>query len=215
MSKAVAIDQLRFDLAGKTIVDLLDWTLVQGEHALILGKSGSGKTSLLNLLAGLRHPTAGSLAIKGENLAHFSSSTLDQFRGQQIGMVFQSLHLIEALTVLQNLLLAQTLAGHAKDETRALAVLDSLGIKDKANVKPNVLSGGQAQRVAIARAVINKPALILADEPTSALDDMNTQRVMDLLKSQAEACGASLIIATHDKRLMNDFDNHLLLEVIA
>ena len=92
-------------------------------------------------------------------------------------------------------------------------MLDSLGLQDKAHAKPNELSGGQAQRVAIARAVINSPTVILADEPTSALDDSNTQKVLDLLKQQAAACDASLIIATHDKRLMDHFDNQIRLEV--
>ena len=96
-----------------------------------------------------------------------------------------------------------------------MSVLDSLGLKDKANAKPNELSGGQAQRVAIARAVINRPTVILADEPTSALDDNNTEKVFALLQQQAAACDASLIIATHDKRLMDRFDNQLKLEAQA
>lgn len=213
MSNAVSLSNLRFDIAGKNILDMQDWSLAKGEHALILGESGSGKTSLLNLLAGLRHPTAGQLYIDEQDLADLSTSALDQFRGQHIGIVFQSLHLISALTVVQNLMLAQSLAGKRQDEARALAVLDSLGIKDKAKARPNELSGGQAQRVAIARAVINNPTVILADEPTSALDDSNTDKVLALLKEQAKACDASLVIATHDKRLMDRFDNQLKLQV--
>lgn len=212
MKNAVAIQDLQFNIAGKTILDIPAWSLKHGDHALILGDSGSGKTSLLNLLAGLRHPSAGALCVDDQNLANLSLSALDQFRGKHIGIVFQSLHLISALSVLQNLMLAQSLAGQGQDESRALAVLDSLGLKSKATAKTNELSGGQAQRVAIARAVINRPTVILADEPTSALDDKNTERVLNLLKEQAGACEASLIIATHDKRLMDRFDNQLTLE---
>lgn len=212
MKNAVAIQDLQFSIAGKNILDMPQWSLKHGEHALILGDSGSGKTSLLNLLAGLRHPSAGSLCVDDQNLADLSISALDQFRGKHIGIVFQSLHLISALSVLQNLMLAQSLAGQEQDEQRALSVLDSLGLKDKANAKTNELSGGQAQRVAIARAVINRPTVILADEPTSALDDKNTEKVLSLLKEQAAACEASLIIATHDKRLMDRFDNQIRLE---
>lgn len=212
MKNAVAIQNLQFSIAGKNILDMPEWSLKHGEHALILGDSGSGKTSLLNLLAGLRHPSAGSLCVDDQNLADLSISALDQFRGKHIGIVFQSLHLISALSVLQNLILAQSLAGHEQDSERAFSVLDSLGLKDKANAKPNELSGGQAQRVAIARAVINRPTVILADEPTSALDDKNTEKVLALLKEQAAACEASLIIATHDKRLMDRFDTQIRLE---
>lgn len=213
MKNAVAIQDLQFSIAGKNILDMPAWSLVHGQHALILGDSGSGKTSLLNLLAGLRQPSAGRLCVDDQNLADLSISALDQFRGQHIGIVFQGLHLINALSVLQNLMLAQSLAGNEQDAERALSVLDSLGLQDKAHAKPNELSGGQAQRVAIARAVINSPTVILADEPTSALDDSNTQKVLDLLKQQAAACDASLIIATHDKRLMDHFDNQIRLEV--
>lgn len=215
MKNAVAIQNLQLSIAGKKILDMPQWSLKHGEHALILGDSGSGKTSLLNLLAGLRHPSAGSVCVDEQNLADLSTSALDQFRGVHIGIVFQSLHLISALSVLQNLMLAQSLAGQEQDEQRALSVLDSLGLKAKANAKTNELSGGQAQRVAIARAVINRPTVILADEPTSALDDNNTEKVLALLKEQAAACEASLIIATHDKRLIDRFDKQIRLEVQA
>ena len=211
--KVISIKDLRFEIGGKEVLSLSEWSLPHGKHALILGDSGSGKTSLLNLLAGLRHPSSGSLCVDDQNLADLSISALDQFRGKHIGIVFQSLHLISALSVLQNLMLAQSLAGQEQDEQRALSVLDSLGLKDKASAKPNELSGGQAQRVAIARAVINRPTVILADEPTSALDDHNTEKVLALLKEQAASCEASLIIATHDKRLMDRFETQLRLEV--
>ena len=122
MGNAVSINSLQFSIAGKQILDMPQWSLTKGEHALILGESGSGKTSLLNLLAGLRHPTAGSLHIDEQDLATLSVSALDQFRGQHIGIVFQSLHLISALSVLQNLMLAQSLAGREQDKQRALSV---------------------------------------------------------------------------------------------
>ena len=124
--------------------------------------------------------------------------------------MLQRLHLIESLSVLNNLLLAQYLAGGPQDAARAREVLASLDLADKANAMPHALSHGQAQRVAVARAVVNRPKLLLADEPTSNLDDVRCVQVLDLLLSQAHACGATLVIATHDQRIKsrvaNQFD---------
>ena len=142
-----------------------------------------------------------------------SPAQLDRFRGKHIGIVLQRLHLIDSLTVLNNLLLAQYLAGEPQDAARVRDVLQSLDLADKTNARPHELSHGQAQRVAVARAVVNKPKLLLADEPTSNLDDVRCVQVLDLLLDQAKACGATLVIATHDQRIKSRVANHYELGV--
>lgn len=206
---SVAVSGLRFDAGGRRILDLPDWSVAPGEQALLLGPSGSGKTTLLSLLAGLLRPTAGSVAIAGRDLAGMRRAELDVFRGRQVGIVFQSLHLVGALSVAGNLRLARYLAKLPVDGGDIGRLLDALGIADKATALPAALSQGEAQRVAIARALINAPALLLADEPTSALDDANCHQVVELLRRQAAAHGATLLIATHDQRLKDVFPNRL------
>ncbi|MCG8692689.1 MAG: ATP-binding cassette domain-containing protein [Minwuiales bacterium] len=206
---AVALSGLKHEIGERTILDIADWTVARDQHALLLGPSGSGKTTLIQILAGLTTPTAGRAAVAGQDLAELSARQRDRFRGRQIGIVFQTLHLVGALTVAGNLRLARYMAGLSQDEARLGRVLDSLGIGDKADATPHRLSQGEAQRVAIARAVINEPALILADEPTSALDDDNCARVVDMLSAQAAECGATLLIATHDGRIKKRFENRL------
>jgi putative ABC transport system ATP-binding protein len=126
---------------------------------------------------------------------------LDRFRGQHVGIVLQRLHLVPSLTVRDNVLLAQYFSGLPQDHGRVREVLDDLGLATKAAAYPHELSFGQAQRVAVARAVVNRPTLLLADEPTSNLDDTRCVQTLDLLESQARACSATLLIATHDQRI--------------
>lgn len=168
---------------------------------MLTGASGSGKTTLLHILAGLRQPTAGTVRIAGTVLYELPSSKADQFRGQTIGLVLQKPHLLPTLTVKENLLLAQYMAGLKQDTQRITEVLRMLEMDAKHNALPHQLSQGQAQRVAIARAVLNRPKLILADEPTSSLDDENALKVLQLIETQAQTCGATLVIATHDARI--------------
>lgn len=205
----LAVRGLRYDADGHTIASLAELTLYPGDHALLMGPSGSGKSTLLQLIAGLRPATAGSVAIAGQDLAAMTPSAIDALRGRRIGIVFQTLHLVAALTVRQNLRLAQSLAGLPVDESRVDDTLDGLGIAHLAGRRPSQLSHGEAQRAAIARAVINSPDLILADEPTSALDDANCQAVVDLLRNQATESGATLLIATHDARLADRFEHRI------
>ena len=182
-----------------------------GDHALLLGASGSGKTTLLHIMAGLLQPTKGSAILKGNNLQKMDATTRDQFRGRHIGMVFQTLHLISALNVRDNLRLGGYLSGKPVADSRIMALLKKLEIETLAERFPHALSIGQAQRVAIARAVVNEPQFIFADEPTSALDDANAERTILLLKEQAKSCGASLVVATHDARIMPHFKHRLSL----
>lgn len=189
-----------------------EWDAPQGAHWLVLGPSGSGKTTLLHILAGILKPSAGSVVVAGQDLAALSPSELDRFRGRTIGMVLQRLHLVPSLTVAENLLLAQYLAGLPQDRARVREVLERLEIADKARARPHELSFGQAQRVAVARAVVNRPLLLLADEPTSNLDDTRCAQAYGLLESQARACGATLVIATHDARIKARMSNRYELE---
>jgi putative ABC transport system ATP-binding protein len=209
----LAVAQLTHRYGGgaqdNVVLDLPAWQVEAGQHQLILGPSGCGKSTLLAILAGMLVPTGGSVSLQDKEIAKLSGAERDRVRARSIGMVMQKLHLISAVTIRDNLRLAQSLAGMHVDDARIDAVLGGLGIVDKAGSSPAKLSVGEAQRVAIARAVLNKPALVLADEPTSALDDASCDAVLDLLTAQAEQHGATLIIATHDNRVKNRFTNRL------
>ena len=186
---------------GHEVLKVPEWGAGQGAHCLVLGPSGSGKTTLLHILAGILRPTSGRVEIAGSEITRMNGSALDRFRGRHIGLVMQRLHLIGSLTVMENLLLAQYLAGVPQDRARVREVLASLDLAEKSAAYPHELSFGQAQRVAVARAVVNRPQLLLADEPTSNLDDERCLQALDLLRSQARACDATLVIATHDQRI--------------
>jgi putative ABC transport system ATP-binding protein len=153
--------------------------------------------------------------VAGQPLAALAPAALDRFRGQHVGIVLQQLHLVPTLTVEKNVLLAQYLSGVGQDVKRVREVLASLDIGGKAHAYPHQLSHGQAQRVAVARAVVNKPALLVADEPTSNLDDARCTQALELLQSQARACGATLVIATHDQRITARVPNRFSLGASA
>ena len=193
---------LSFAYPGQPSLSFPDFSLYGGEAVLLLGKSGSGKTTFLNLLAGLLNPSQGQVILDGTVLSSLQGHRLDLFRGQHIGIVFQKPHLITALTVKQNLELAQFLS--KKKGGSSADLLQGLGIADKASVAVGTLSEGEAQRVSIARAFINTPKLILADEPTSSLDDEHAHRVISLLKGEAAKIGAALVIVTHDQRVKSE-----------
>lgn len=188
-----------------------DISCERGEHWLLLGQSGSGKTTLLNLLAGLRTPKSGKVQVGDTVVNKLSASKLDQFRGQHIGIIFQQSHFVRALTVEENLALAQKLAGMKVDYQKVESLLERLNLGHKLKSKTRDLSVGEQQRVAIARALVNEPIVILADEPTSALDDVNTAHVIQLLKEQASAADATLMIVTHDNRLKVQFEKQIQL----
>lgn len=179
------------------------------EALLILGRSGTGKTTFLHLLALLLKPETGSVTINQTDLTKLSAAATAAFRAQHVGIVYQKPHFVSSLTVLDNLLLANYLASKAQDKARARQLAEQLGFADHLNKKTNQLSQGEQQRVSIARAVINQPNIILADEPTSSLDDVNTDRVIELLRHQSDQIGASLIVVTHDQRLKDEFNNRV------
>jgi ABC-type lipoprotein export system ATPase subunit len=203
--------KLQFSYDGKNTINFPNISCARGEQWLLLGQSGSGKTTLLHLLGGLLSPQEGSIAINDKDISLLRGAALDHFRGQNIGIVFQTAHFVRALTVEENLLLAQQLAGNKKDKALVHSFLEKLNLSHKAKAKPDALSVGEAQRVNILRALINKPSVILADEPTSALDDQNTEEVIQLLEAQAKEANATLLIVTHDGRLKNYFQNQIVI----
>lgn len=184
-----------------------DIHITKNQHSLLLGDSGTGKTTLLHLLSGLSKPTSGEVHLMNQALGTMSGTTLDAFRAKNLGFIFQEAHLLRNLTVTENMKLAQHLAKNKVDGQAIAEMLDYLQLRDKGNALPNQLSRGQKQRVAIARAVINRPALLLADEPTASLDDRNTELVLQLLFNIASNFGSTLLIATHDKRIKDHFTN--------
>jgi lipoprotein-releasing system ATP-binding protein len=200
----------RYD-QGVTLV-LPDIAASIGDKVLILGQSGAGKTTLLHILSGLLTLQSGSLEIKGVSLNNLKGQQLDAFRGKEIGIIFQKPHFVASLSIIENILLAQSLANMPKDKARAQYLLDTLNIGSLSFKKPHQLSVGEQQRANIARAFINKPSIVLADEPTSALDDINCNEVLTLMNKATESEGATLLIVTHDQRLKDVFSNQILLE---
>lgn len=196
-----ALRDLRHAYDGVPAVTVRYWRAEQGEHWLLSGPSGSGKSTLLHLLAGFFPPSYGQVLVAGHPLHKLKPAALDRFRGRHVGIVLQRLHLVESLSVLDNVLLAQYFAGVRQDRARVREVLDDLDLAQKAHAHPHELSFGQAQRVAVARAVVNRPSVLLADEPTSNLDDERCLQTLDLLETVARACSATLLIATHDQRI--------------
>jgi putative ABC transport system ATP-binding protein len=185
--------------------------LQKGENLLVLGESGIGKTTLIQILAGLLQPDEGSVELNGTNFQDLSSKKLDLFRGQNVGMVFQRPHFVRNLNILDNLLLSLYLSKNKQDIKRATQLLEQIGLGNKLNSKPDQLSQGEQQRASIALAVVKNPDLILADEPTSSLDDSNCQKIARLLKEQAASTNAQLIIITHDQRLKSQFKKSITL----
>ncbi|WP_343567716.1 ATP-binding cassette domain-containing protein [Sphingobacterium sp.] len=208
----VSTTQLSFQYPNSTSIEFPDIHIEKGQHTLLLGDSGSGKTTLLNILGGLSRPETGLVKINNQDLSLLSNSKLDQFRAQYIGFIFQEAHLLRNLTLLENIKLAQSLAGKRIDLNAIHFILTQLQLDQKSDAYPNELSRGQLQRAAIARSVINKPALLIADEPTAALDDNNTYRVLELLLSIADTAGSTLLITTHDKRIKDQFSKMYLLK---
>ena len=190
-----------------TAVEVPEWRAAAGDAWLLAGQSGSGKSTLLHILAGLTRPTVGSVTVNGTNIAALSESARDRWRGRNVGLVPQRLHLVGALDVRDNLRLAQALAGLRVDDDRITALLEAVGVIELSGRLPSQLSQGQAQRVAIARAVINRPALVLADEPTANLDDAHAAQALELLRGQAIEARATLVVASHDARVRSLLPN--------
>ncbi len=205
----ISVRALAHRYGAAEVLRLPEWTVAQGERWLVLGPSGCGKTTLLHVLAGLIRPSEGEVVVSKTDLTKLDGAQRDRWRGSTIGIVLQALHLVKHLSVHDNLRIAQYLARAPQDDARIAETLAALGVGDKAARRPAELSEGERQRVAIARAVVNRPKLLLADEPTANLDDGAAAHAVELLLRQAERHGATLVVATHDARVKQKFDQRL------
>jgi lipoprotein-releasing system ATP-binding protein len=205
----VTIKNIAFQYEGTAPFKIPDISLLPGDELLIIGKSGSGKTTLLNILGGLLKPHSGEVFINHTNMYQLNGSSLDKFRSDNIGIIFQKPHILYPLTVEENIRLANYFSKKSGPKTDDL--LDELGILSKKKSKIADLSEGEAQRVSIARAIASLPKVILADEPTASLDDENAEKVIQLLQNQAKKYNAVLIIVTHDHRIKAHVKNHILM----
>lgn len=208
----------REGLADRQVLKQLTATFAAGEFVVLLGQSGSGKSTLLNLISGIEQPTTGQIMINGVCITGLNERQCTLFRRDRIGFIFQFFNLIPTLTVLENITLPQELAGvpQAQVQEKAIALLERVGLSDRADTFPDKLSGGQQQRVAIARALVHDPMLVLADEPTGNLDEETGQTVLELLLELTRAEHKTLIMATHNPeiaqlcdRVMQMQDGHL------
>ena len=192
----------------------IDLQVRSGDIQLLMGPSGSGKTTLLSILAGLLTPTAGRVMLLDENITQMSRQQLAQFRLRNIGFIFQGFNLFPALTAAENVEVALNIKGIRGRRARQEAQirLDQVGLADKKHLRPRDLSGGQKQRVAIARALAGSPKLIMADEPTAALDSTSGHAVIDVLRKLAKEDGATVLMVTHDPRIIDVADRILHLE---
>lgn len=187
---------------GETIVNALkDVNLIvnAGEYCAIMGASGSGKSTMMNIIGCLDRPTTGSYYLDGEAVAQMDDQQLAHIRNRKIGFVFQQFHLLSQVSALENVMLPMIYANvpAAERKERAIAALNQVGLGDRLNNRPTQLSGGQQQRVAIARAIVNRPVMLLADEPTGALDSKTTQEILEIFGNLNEA-GMTVVMVTHE-----------------
>lgn len=199
-----------YEEAGQahTVLHALDAEIREGDFVVLLGKSGSGKSTLLNLIGGIDVPSGGEVWIGDTNLTRLNERDLTLFRRDHIGFVFQFFNLIPTLTALENVSLPYELRGRDRRESekRARALLDRVGLADRAGTFPDRLSGGEQQRVAIARALVHEPMLVLADEPTGNLDEETGEKVLTLLLELSRDLGRTLIMATHNPEVVQYAD---------
>jgi putative ABC transport system ATP-binding protein len=198
---------LKFEYTPQVKFDFPDIACALGDCLVITGESGSGKTTLLHLLGGLIKPKSGKVILNETEYNILEGSSLDKYRGKHISIIFQKMHFISSISVLENILLAQWLGTEKKNKNHAMQILERLQIADQKDKNIKQLSQGQQQRVAIARALINQPSLILADEPTSSLDNKNAEIVEKLLRESAQTMNAALIMVTHDMRMKQNAKN--------
>ena len=200
-------------VSGDTKVEALKGINIEfrkSEFVSILGQSGCGKTTLLNIIGGLDRYTSGDLIINGKSTKDFKDKDWDEYRNYSIGFVFQSYNLIPHQTVLENVELALTISGVSRKERkqRAIKALEDVGLKEQIHKKPNQLSGGQMQRVAIARALVNDPDIILADEPTGALDTKTSVQIMEILKEISK--DKLIVMVTHNPDLAKKYSSRIV-----
>jgi putative ABC transport system ATP-binding protein len=193
-------------------VDGISLDVAAGGFVALLGSSGSGKSSLLNLLAGLDRPTAGAVIVDGRNLAQMSGEELSRYRRHRVGMVFQAFNLIPTMTLLENVELPMRFAEIQRGRRLDLAreALERVGLGARLTHRPSQLSGGEQQRASIARALVNRPSLLLADEPTGNLDSRTGSEILDLLHDSNEQFGMTVVLVTHEQALAERYAERLI-----
>ena len=192
----------RYESMGRPALDAIDLDIETGRITAVMGPSGGGKSTLLNLVGGLDRPSAGEVVVDGVRVDRLGEAAAARFRRTNVGFIFQFFHLLDDLTVADNVAVAAMLAGTSRADatTRVEELLGQLGLRPKAGMFPATLSGGERQRVAIARAIVNRPAVLLADEPTGALDRRNGDSALALLED-LNRLGQTILFVTHDERL--------------
>ena len=193
-------EDISFDIDGQKLFTNINLNLKPQKDLLITGPSGVGKTTLLSILCGLQKPTNGSIIYNDINLYNLAEDEIDNFRGKNLGIVFQNFNLINSFTVKQNLEIAANAIGN-KSSDQYFNLLDRIGLADKSHIKVANLSIGEKQRLAVARAFVGEPQWIFCDEPTSSLDDKNANIIANLIKEESLRCKASLVLITHDSRI--------------
>ncbi|MBI1347848.1 ATP-binding cassette domain-containing protein [bacterium] len=188
------------------VLNISEFRMGDGEQVALIGESGGGKTTLLNIIAGITTPDAGDVQIGGVNVGQLPEAIRDRFRADRIGYVFQTFHLLPAFTALENVLLGMSFSGKKVDRQRATQLLERVGLGHRLTHRPGQLSVGEQQRVSVARALANSPVLLLADEPTANVDPANQQLVLDLLRDSCREHQVSLLLVTHSLDVSRQFD---------
>lgn len=196
---------LSFPPAVEVLKDV-NLTIGRGRHAALVGRSGSGKTSLLAIIGGLLRPSGGRVETLGQPVAELNEDRLATLRRDSIGVVFQHFHLLETMTALENTALPLELGGHEDARPRAEAMLEAVGLRERMSHFPAQLSGGERQRVAIARAFVSTPPLLLADEPTGNLDDATSEQVLKMLLDIGRQHNTTMLFVTHNSTILDRFD---------
>ena len=188
------------------VLNVADFKLGTGEQVVLVGSSGGGKTTLLNIIAGITTADSGEVVVAGQNIARLTEASRDRFRAERIGYVFQTFNLLPAFTALENVLLGMSFGGQKADRVRATTLLERVGLGHRLHHKPAQMSVGEQQRTSVARALVNTPRLLLADEPTANVDVANQQTVLQLLRDSCREHNVSLLLVTHAAEVAAQFD---------
>jgi len=189
-----------------TVLNIAEFRLADAEQVALVGESGGGKTTLLNVIAGITAPDSGSVKIGNVDICRLPEPARDRFRADRIGYVFQTFHLLPAFTALENVLLGMSFSGKHADRRHAIHLLERVGLGHRLHHRPAQLSVGEQQRVSVARALANTPVLLLADEPTASVDAANQQAVLQLLRDSCREQKVALLLVTHSQEIARQFE---------
>lgn len=188
------------------VLNVSEFKLASGEQAVLVGSSGGGKTTLLNIIAGITAADGGEVLVGGTDLTKLPEAARDRFRAERIGYVFQTFNLLPAFTALENVLLGMSFGGKRADRSRAIKLLERVGLGHRLHHKPSQLSVGEQQRTSVARALVNTPRLLLADEPTANVDAANQQTILELIRDSCRENNVSLLLVTHAPEVASQFE---------